>query len=401
MLRAISVSKYNAYIKQIFDAEELLHNINIIGEVFGVSFSRQVIYFSLKDETSSISCVCFYPQLTNIINEGDMVVITGSPNYYTKAGKLSFNVVNVQKAGVGLLYQKFIEMKDKLEKEGLFDESHKISLPKKIKRIGVITSKDGAVIHDIINVSTRRDKSVDIVLYPTKVQGNGAEDEIAFAIQSLDNYNKIDVIVVARGGGSLEDLWAYNTEKVARAIYNCQKPIVSAIGHETDFTIADFVSDLRAPTPSAAAELLTTNVSDKNKNLINQIERLYSSISNYYFQKETQKNSLITNILSSFDKNFTENEFKLHKKALIIEKNIEHYSNDFSYQLDMLQNSLDKLSPYEILKRGYAKIEQNKKPVDNLKDLVLSSDLEINFYDGKVTAKPIKMEERKWIMKTK
>ena len=399
MLEAISVTRYNNYIKQIFDAEELLHNIKIVGEISGVSFSRQVTYFSLKDEVSSISCVCFYPQLSRFIKEGESVIITGSPNYYTKGGKLSFNIVNIEPAGQGLLYQKFIEMKDKLEKEGLFDISHKKKMPSEIKRIGVITSKDGAVIRDIINVATRRNPAIDIVLYPTKVQGNGAEDEISLAIQNFDDYKDIDVIVVARGGGSLDDLWAFNTEKVARATYNCNKPIVSAVGHETDYTIIDFVSDLRAPTPSAAAELLTENISEKRADLTKKIERLQSLSLYYYRQKKSEFSAYLNNLMSFSNTLVKYNRVKLDKLAMDFERKAENAVNNSLFEIGLLENSLQKLSPFDILKRGYAKIEQNGKVVDKANDVVISSDVIINFQDGKVVAKPTK-KEIKWNTKT-
>ena len=277
-MEAITVTKLNTYIKQIFDAEELLHNIPVVGEIFGISSSRNVFYFSLKDESSSLSCVSFYPNLFIDIKEGDKVIVTGSPNYYIKGGRLNFNVIKLEKVGLGELYEQFLKLKDKLQHEGLFDEHHKKKIPSEIKRIGVITSKEGAVIQDIKNVAWRRNPMVDIVLYNTKVQGLNAENEIAHAIEVMGKYDKIDVIVVARGGGSLEDLWAYNTEVVARATYNCPKPIVSAVGHETDYTIIDFVSDLRAPTPSAAAELLTFDLSGKRAEMWGMFELLYSEV---------------------------------------------------------------------------------------------------------------------------
>ena len=398
-MQAISVSRYNNYIKQIFDAEELLHNISIVGEVFGVSFSRQVIYFSLKDENSSISCVCFYNELKDFLKEGDSVIITGSPNYYQKAGKLSFNVVRVEPAGQGINYLKFLEMKEKLEKEGLFDNSHKKKIPEQIKRIGVITSKEGAVIRDIINVTTRRNPSVDIVLFPTKVQGKGAEDEIAYAIERFDEYDDIDVIIVARGGGSLEDLWAYNTEKVARATFSCNKPIVSAVGHETDFTIIDFVSDLRAPTPSAAAELLTEDISQKKRNLKNTIIRFSDSIKTVITNKKQLLNRKSIQFIECISNTERDERSKLTKQIYKLDKISDNLVKDSIYGLSLLENSLNKLSPYSILKRGYAKIEQTGQVVDKASDIVISSDLEINFIDGKVIATAKSVEERKWNMK--
>lgn len=368
---ALSVSQYNGYLKGIFDAEELLHNTKIIGEVFGISNSRNVIYFSLKDEYSAISCVSFYPMLFDNIKEGDKIIVTGSANYYMKSGKLSFNVVKAEKSGEGELFKKFLQLKESLEKEGLFAVEHKKSIPSDIKRIGVITSKEGAVIHDIINVATRRNPSIDILYFPVKVQGYRAENEIARAIELLSTYDKIDVIVVARGGGSLEDLWAYNTEIVARATYNCEKPIVSAVGHETDFTIIDFVSDLRAPTPSAAAELLT-------KETISRREKIGRLFENFNFA--------VTNFLDKIEANF---EFSKNGFNSVLQT----YLQAREYELGLLENSLSKLDPLAILKRGYAKIEQNGQAVDKLGDIDLKSNLEVYLKDGKIITKPLDVME--------
>ena len=368
---AISVSKLNTYIKQIFDAEELLHNIPVVGEVFGVSFSRNVIYFSLKDENATMSCVCFYPAFADRIIEGDKVVITGSPNFYVKGGKLNFNVVKVEKVGQGQLYEEFVKLKQKLEGEGLFDKSHKKALPSVIKRIGVITSKEGAVIQDIKNVAWRRNPSVDIVLFNTKVQGNLAENEIAHAIEVMGSYENVDVIVVARGGGSLEDLWAYNTEIVARATYACPKPIISAVGHETDFTIIDFVSDLRAPTPSAAAELLTFNITDKKRELDSICQSFVRSVSNLLTAKKD----------------------KLERLNLSLVTGVENLINQKSYEVGILENTLNKINPESVLKRGYAKIEQQGKGIIHANDISLEKDVQIRFSDGVVSAMPYKKGE--------
>lgn len=390
---AISVTRYNTYIKQIFDAEELLHNIQIIGEVFGVSFSRQTAYFSLKDDESSLQCMCFDPYVASRIKEGQLIVVTGSPNYYTKGGRLNFIVNKFENAGKGLLYQKFIELKEQLEKEGLFSQEHKKAIPKNIKRIGVITSQEGAVIRDIINITTRRDPSIDIVLFPVKVQGNGSENEISTAIYKMSKYDKVDVIVVARGGGSLEDLWAYNTEIVARAVYECEKPIVSAVGHETDYTIIDFVADLRAPTPSAAAELLTYNLSEKRNLIISTVDKLIHVMKNYYFNKKIELVSLRNSLIDQMQWKLSTNKGKLDKIIAQLANLTDSILNNHKYELDLLDNSLRKLSPKGILQRGYAKIEQQGKVLDKVKDVMLSSDIEINFIDGKLIASPKRVEE--------
>ena len=359
MNEAISVTKFNLYIKNIFDNEELLHNISIVGEVFGVSVSRNVAYFSLKDDSSAIACVCFYPNLIDDIVEGAQVIITGSPNYYVKGGKLSFNVVKIEKVGQGKLYEEFLKLKERLRQEGLFDISHKKEIPECIKRIGVITSREGAVLQDIRNVCWRRNPAVDIVLFHTRVQGVNAEEEIADAINKLGKYDKIDVVIVARGGGSLEDLWAYNTEIVARAVYECPKPIISAVGHETDFTIIDFVSDLRAPTPSAAAELLTSNMEDKKVYLQNIKEILFKRAEAILENEKQKVWGTLYKLIANADRQSLQFNSNFEKLKLKFERSVESSIEQKQFELGILENSLNKANPLEILNKGYAKIEQN------------------------------------------
>ena len=392
MQEYITVSQLNSYIKQIFDNEELLHNIPLLGEVYGVSFSRNVIYFSLKDENASIPCVCFYPAFSQTIQEGAKIVCYGSPNFYHKAGKLNFNVNSAQPLGQGKLYEEFLKLKETLEKEGLFDQEHKKPIPKNIQRVGVITSKEGAVIQDIKNVAWRRNPFLDIVLFSTKVQGVGAEKEIAKAIDLMGNYDKIDAIIVARGGGSLEDLAAYNTEIVARAAYNCPKPIISAVGHETDFTIIDFVSDLRAPTPSAAAELITMDV-EKQKSIFSSLRQKFGNLLVNYVDE--RKNFLYNMIVKS--SNHIEKEF-LKSKAVYLEKvkAVKTLSNTFLntklYEMGLKETTLSKINPSQILQKGYAKIEQNGKSVATKQQLDYKHNFSIFFQDGKVDAKTVEGE---------
>lgn len=393
MVQAISVSKLNTYIKQIFDAEELLHNIAVVGEVFGVSSSRNVIYFSLKDESASMPCVCFYPNYIDKIVEGSKIIVTGSPNFYIKGGKLNFNVVKVENVGQGQLYEEFLRLKQKLMDEGLFDGSHKKEIPKEIKRIGVITSREGAVIQDIKNVTWRRNPFVDIVLFNTKVQGNNAENEIANAIEKMGNYPNIDVIIVARGGGSLEDLWAYNTEIVARATYNCPKPIVSAVGHETDFTIIDFVSDLRAPTPSAAAELLTVNLADKKIEISELNNRFYKSCKDYVDSNILLLNSQGYFLSVNFEKNILKEKSQIDKFKNALSNNIDYFINQKSYELGLKENTLQKINPKDILIKGYAKIEQEEKNIKTIDDVNLNKNLNIFLKDGVVESSPLRKEK--------
>lgn len=392
-MEAMTVSQLNGYIKNIFDAEELLHNIPVVGEVFGVSTSRQITYFSLKDENATISCVCFYPAIASLIQEGKRVIITGSPNYYVKGGRLSFNVTRVEELGQGKLYEEFLKLKAKLEMEGLFDSLHKKPIPKSIKRIGVITSKDGAVIQDIKNVTWRRNPNVDIVLYPVKVQGINAEYDIANAIDKMSNYENVDVIIVARGGGSLEDLSAYNTEVVARATYNCDKPIVSAVGHEVDFTIIDFVSDLRAPTPSAAAEILTFNLYDKRQEITALTQRFIFNATNYLQDNFDLIYSILSVSTNALEKKYAYAIGQFNYLKTKLTSSMERFINDTSYTLGLQENTLQKLNPLKVLKQGYAKIEQNGKSVNDKKSVKQNDKLEIIFVDGRVQAMPIKEEK--------
>lgn len=388
----LTVTKFNSIIRDIFNAEELLHNVKIAGEVFGVSLSKMATYFSIKDEASSLPCVCFYGDLAKDIKEGDMVVVTGSPNYYAKSGRFNFVVSKIEPFGQGLLYQKFLLLKEQLEKEGLFDQAHKKPIPANIKRIGVVTSKDGAVIQDIKNVTWRRNPAIDIVLYDTKVQGNGAEKEIADGINFFSDYDKVDVVIVARGGGSLEDLSAYNTELVARATYNCNKPIVSAVGHETDFTIIDFVSDLRAPTPSAAAELLAKDSKTQKMALKKDISRLSRNIESLIAEKTLQFQMAKNAIVSMVEDIVADNKQKLEKLTNQLSNKLNEFVVKRDYELKLKLATLKKLNPLDILSLGYAKIEQSGKVIGFAKNVDYDKNIEINFADGCVNAIPQKKE---------
>ena len=384
-MNALSVTKFNSIVRDIFNSEELLHNISIVGEVFGVSRAKTAIYFSLKDEESSLPCLTFNLSLFDNIKEGDMVTIQGSPNYYVKSGRFNFVTYSIVPSGLGLLYQKFVELKNKLEQEGLFSQEHKKVMPKSIKRIGVVTSKDGAVIQDIKNVAWRRNPSVDIVLYPCKVQGNGAEKEIAEGIDFFSNYDKVDAVIVARGGGSMEDLSAYNTEIVARATYNCNKFLVSAVGHEVDFTIIDFVSDLRAPTPSAAAELLTEDRQREKINYRHILNKLSRQLESYISEKLEEYNDDTAYFLTRYEDYIMDKheplKFNANRLSYIIEKLV--MQNE--HTLEVRKRMLDGLNPKRILERGYAKVEQGGEAINDAKSVLENMPLEVNFYDGQVT----------------
>ena len=362
--KPISVSVLANYIKQIFDAEVLLNNIEVIGEISSYGLSGGNAFFVIKDENAILNCVLFgatdYPNFKT----GDKVIVRGTPKYYVKGGKLNFNATDIKLFGDGDIFKRFLELKERLEKEGLFDAMHKKSIPKQIDRIGVITSETGAVIHDIINVVSRRNANQDIVLFPIKVQGIGADIEIAKAINFFSNYDKIDAIIVGRGGGSDEDLMNFNSEIVARAVYDCKKFIVSAVGHETDWTICDMVADLRAPTPSAAAELLTKDGTERKRTLELLMRNMTSAMQSIIFEKNNYLKLLYTKL----------------------DTTMQTYINTKVQENNLLKQNLANLNPLKILELGYAKVERGGEQVISKEQLKTNDELKIYFADGNVKA---------------
>ncbi len=261
-----TVSQVAKFIYDVFNAETYLHNICIYGEVSGFKISQSHAYFTLKDENSCLQCSCFNYRKTYVPKDGETVIIKGSPNFYQKGGKLTFIVDLIEPKGKGDLFLKIEELKKKLSAEGLFDDKYKKPIPKYPKTVGVVTSKTGAVIRDINTTVRKYNKSIDIVVYDAKVQGVGAVEEMVEGVLALDKLG-LDVIIVARGGGSVEDLMPFNDEKLARTIFNASTPIISAVGHEVDYTICDFVSDKRVATPTAAAELVAYSQKDNIENV--------------------------------------------------------------------------------------------------------------------------------------
>jgi len=384
----ISVSQINTYLKNIFEAEVMLQNICVFGEVGSFSVSGGNAYFNLKDESGMLACVLFGADRFETPKIGDMVLVRGSMSYYSKGGKLSFNAYSLMPYGRGLLFEKFLQLKSDLEKRGYFDPLHKKQIPERVKRIGVVSSQTGAVIRDIIDVTHRRNDTIDIVLYPVKVQGVGAELEIANGINFFSQYDDVDVVIVARGGGSMEDLEPFNTEIVATATYNCLKPIVSAVGHETDTTIIDFVSDLRAPTPSAAAELVAwdkslvvesiyayLNVAEKS--LLNKFNNFRNLIfKNFEFIDNNLKNRLI-----KFEGTIDKQILKLDNIQTIIERNFN--------KLEKVKLKIELFNPKKITNMGYSKILKNNKSLNSVKNIGVGDELIVSMIDGCIKTKVI------------
>lgn len=367
---AISVSTLCVYIKKIFEAEELLHNISVYGEVSDFKLVRGNAYFKLKDADSVLSCV-FFGALDEF-KEGDKVIAIGTPNFYSKSGILNFNVIKIKPFGVGELYKQFLETKNRLEKEGLFSEYHKKPMPNVVKTIGVVASETGAVIRDIINVSTRRDPGINIVLYPANVQGIYAENEIIAGIKFFEDY-AVDAIVVARGGGSFEDLNVFNSEKIARCVYECKKFIMSAVGHETDYTIIDFVSDLRAPTPSAAAELLTKKQTDKLEKCLN----IFNDIEYKVFDLLEEKFNFLKNSAKSLN------------------SNIKYLFENYEHKYGLLNLTLEKHNINSILNKGFAYLEKDNQSV-KYENVLIGDEIKIVMKNGLLKAKIENKGEKLW-----
>lgn len=392
----ITVSELNKYIKNIIDSDDFLNMVYIRGEIsnFKNHYTGHM-YFTLKDESSLIKCVMFKTYTANLNFEpqdGMSVVILGSVNVFERDGVYQIYVKGMEIDGIGALYAEYEKLKARLSEEGLFDEKNKKKIPFLPKAIGVVTSKTGAVIRDIINVTTRRYPGVHIKLYPVSVQGKGAAETIAKGIEVFNDLKNVDVIIVARGGGSLEDLWPFNEEITARAIYASKIPVISAVGHETDFTIADFVADLRAPTPSAAGELAVPNIQEVKWKIL-EIQKKFCILlnrkvelikSDYLRLKNAKIFKNPYNIIEQRAMQVVSIEKQLVNAMTIATKNS---------RLKLVEkiSALDALSPLKTLARGYAIIENEDKNVLRTVNELSKQDLiNIVLQDGKVKAKVIK-----------
>ena len=388
----ITVTELNLYIKDKFNKDEYLNNVLIKGEIsnFKHHYTGHM-YFTLKDENSLIKCIMFKSYTSNlnfVPRDGMKVIILGTVSVYERDGVYQIYCKGMREDGLGSLHVAYEELKAKLEKEGLFDQKYKKPIPKMPKCIGVLTSNTGAVIRDIINVSTRRNPNVHIRLLPVPVQGEGASVKIANAIKIMNERNLADVIILARGGGSLEDLWPFNEEIVARAIFDSELPVISAVGHETDFSISDFVADLRAPTPSAAAELAVPNISD-----------VLMKLDNYNFRYKNSLKKKIEVMRLRYEKCMMHKAFK-DPLQNIQDKYVYLDNINKSMQLNMnnkIQSSrtkmvelitkLDNISPLKTLTRGYSIIEKNDIVVKSVNDLNIDEEINIRLIDGVSKAK--------------
>lgn len=384
-LRTLSVTEVSNYVANVFEAEEMLHDISVRGEVSGFQIKSGIAYFSLKDSNCIISCIAFGAEKFGEIKNGDDVLTVGTVRYYAKGGRLNFNVYKLEPYGMGDIYKQFLLLKEKLEKEGLFDIKHKKPLPENIKTIGVVSSSTGAVIHDIIDVSTRRNPSINIKLFPAKVQGEGADLTIIDGLEYFENTD-VDVVIVARGGGSYEDLQPFNSEALARKVYECNKVVVSAVGHETDYTIIDFVADLRAPTPSAAAEIVTQDVLVLRQNIENLRYDLVSNFENLVNKKlellQENKDLMLENFTDNID---AKKSYILAKSEALVMLKDNIYAKKEA-KTKMLTKLLDSLNPLHILMKGYSKIYKSDKNIKSVKDLNVGDTVSIELVDGNAVA---------------
>lgn len=382
----LSVSAVTQYLKHKFDSDEHLRNVFIKGEISNFkSHTTGHLYFSIKDETSKINAIMFSANAKKIIfkpTEGVKVLVVGRISVYEATGNYQIYVEEMLEDGVGNLYLAYERLKEQLAKEGLFDEIHKKPIPKMPKRVGVVTAKTGAAIKDIISTIERRYPVCEIVLFPSLVQGDGAKEDIVKNIKLAENYN-IDLLIVGRGGGSIEDLWAFNEEIVARAIFNSPIPIISAVGHEIDFTIADFVADLRAPTPTAAAELAVPNIVDL-KNYISNLnirlnENIYKKVNYTRLVLDTFKNSFILKNPMIMYENKKQNLDILNDK---INNIINNKIDRITVKLSNMIEKIELLNPLNVLKRGYSVVYKGEQVVSSSSIIKANDELKLKLYKG-------------------
>lgn len=386
--KILTVTAVNNYIKKVIDNDFILSNSNIKGELSNVKIhSSGHIYFSLKDSFSKMNCVMFKSnasKLNFIPKEGMNVVVTGNISVYEKEGSYQLYCNSMNLEGEGELFLAFQKLKEKLEKEGLFDFSKKKPLPLFPRRIGVVTSPTGAAVRDIINVSTRRNKNVELLIYPALVQGINASEDIARGISILNTIEDIDVIIVARGGGSIEELWAFNEEKVARAIASSKKPIITGIGHETDFTISDFVSDKRAATPSQAAEIVVPKYDEIIYKLKNLEEKLIANMSRNLNEEFNKLNLHLKTLKLYSPENYIINQYS----------KLDNYKNKLSFitklAINNKRNKLNNISellvahnPLKVLNKGYSLIQgEDNTSISSLEGLKTQEKVKIILKDG-------------------
>lgn len=387
----LSVSQLNFYIKSLFDSDSKLNDLLIQGEIsnFTDHYKSGHLYFSLKDENSVVKAVMFSgntKRLRFMPENGMKVIVRAKASLYEVSGQYQLYVEDMQPDGIGALSLAFEQLKDKLKKEGLFNTSTKKTIPKYPKKIGVVTSDTGAAIKDIENILSRRYPIAEVILCPVLVQGEEAPRQIVDAIQRFNSIKACDVMIVGRGGGSIEDLWAFNDERLARAIYESEIPIISAVGHETDFTISDFVADLRAPTPSAAAELAVPNINDIYAEIDSYVLSLNKEIT-YILENYKTDLSILSNTLKNKNPEKIIEEKRL-RLDIIYSELLKAFNNKLSLHKDKfvkLNSKLNMLSPLKVLSMGYTiAISSTGKSIKSVNDTEINENLILKMFDGEI-----------------
>ena len=363
MKNVYTVRQVNSYIKNMFAQDFMLNRIYVKGEVSNLKYHTSGhIYFSLKDESGTIACVMFAGSRSGLsfrMEEGQQIIVLGVVDVYARDGKYQLYARKIVRDGVGLLYERFELLKKELQEMGMFAPEYKQKIPKYIRRLGVVTAPTGAAVRDIINITKRRNPFVQIILYPALVQGEGAAESIVKGIHALEA-EKVDVMIVGRGGGSMEDLWAFNEEAVARAVFDCSVPVISAVGHETDTTIIDFVADLRAPTPSAAAELAVYDFMEMKKNLKLREEKLLHFMQ-LILERKRQKLEQYSLRMRAYHPQQRLNEqrqFAADAENRLRREMMRRLEQE-KYRLGLMAERLKGLSPLEKLSQGYAYVENS------------------------------------------
>lgn len=393
-----SVAQVNSYIKNLFVQDFLLNRISVRGEVSNCKYHTSGhIYFTLKDKSGTLSAVMFAGQRKGLafqLQEGQQVVVTGSIDIYERDGKYQLYAREIKRDGVGDLFERFQRLRDELEEMGMFAAEYKKPIPKYAKTIGIVTASTGAAIHDIMNIAARRNPYVQLILYPALVQGQDAKFSIVNGIRTLDALG-LDVLIVGRGGGSMEDLWAFNEEIVARAIFECETPVISAVGHETDVTIADYVADLRAPTPSAAAELAVFDY----RQFENRLEVLREALMRGMERNLERKKAQVEQYQMKLKLHHPERILNDHRQRLVqiqdqMGRSLEEKLTDRKHRLALLAGRLHGMSPLERLSRGFGFVtDKDGKPVASVKKLQKEEILSVRLADGRVETRILEVED--------
>ncbi|MBR5375670.1 MAG: exodeoxyribonuclease VII large subunit [Lachnospiraceae bacterium] len=395
-----SVSQVNSYLKSLISKDGLLRSISIRGELSNVKYHTSGhIYFTLKDDRAAISGVMFAANAYALkirLKDGMKVVAEGGINVYEKTGVYQIYATAIRQEGSGELYERFLKLKEDLEERGMFDPGYKKEIPAYINRLGVVTARTGAAVRDIINIAKRRDPFIEIILYPAKVQGEGAAQTIAEGIRALDGYG-VDTIIIGRGGGSIEDLWAFNEEITAQAVFDCKTPVISAVGHETDFAITDFVADLRAPTPSAAAELAVFDYAD----LAEKTEKCRMTMTSAMHLRIRNDRNRLENLAVRLKSKSPAGQ--MNEKRLRLDGYYDGIINAMSIKLqrynsrlELYREKLNGADPQGRLKSGYAFVEgADGKPVKDVTGLCEGDTLKLIMKNGKVYTDVRRIEENK------